>query len=241
MQSVLVIGASGFLGWNFCSRNAGRFRITGTGFVHSPRMEGIAAEHLDLRRSGEVDALLSRLEPDAVLHLAAVSMPNECQKHPGESRSLNVDAAVEVARWCASAGTRFVFTSTDLVFDGENAPYGENAVPAPVSEYGRQKAEAEARILDVCSGATVCRMPLMFGDPGPHARTFMQEWLEAMGEGRPLSLFTDEFRTPVSGGVASEGLALVIDRGLTGILHLGGGREPVAARFRAAIGGSVRL
>jgi dTDP-4-dehydrorhamnose reductase len=80
---------------------------------------------------------------------------------------------------------------------------------------------AEEGVLKRYPEAAVCRLPLMFGDPGPVASSFFQSMITAMREGREVRLFVDECRTPVSGPVAARGLFLALDH-VKGILHLGG-------------------
>jgi dTDP-4-dehydrorhamnose reductase len=67
----------------------------------------------------------------------------------------------------------------------------------------------------------VCRMPLMFGIATPPATSFMQPFIKILREGQELSLFTDEFRTPVSGKTAAQGLLLALEN-VKGRIHLGG-------------------
>jgi dTDP-4-dehydrorhamnose reductase len=118
-------------------------------------------------------------------------------------------------------GIPYLFTSSDLVFDGLNPPYAEEDEPSPVSFYGEHKALAEAGIKNCYPPAVICRMPLMFGDPGPVATSFIQPLIKKMIEGNEVHLFVDEFRTPVSGRDAAQGLMLALDN-LPGIIHLGG-------------------
>ena len=152
----------------------------------------------------------------------ASTNPNICQTHPDETRRINTDVPVEVAGFCADLAIACVFTSTDLVFDGRNAPYREDDPTCPVSVYGAQKVGAEEGMLERYPLTTVCRMPLMFGDPGPAAASFIQPMLGAVKEGREINLFLDEFRTPVSGSEAAGGILLALSSGVRGILHLGG-------------------
>ena len=114
----------------------------------------------------------------------------------------------------------YVFTSTDLVFDGLNPPYKETDPVSPVNLYGEQKVMAERGILVRYPVAAICRMPLMFGVATPPATSFMQPFMQTLREGKELSLFTDEFRTPVSGKTAAQGLLLAL--AISGIIHLGG-------------------
>lgn len=221
MKKLLITGASGFLGWNLCRRGSSLWDVFGLAGKNRIDIHGVKSGNVDLTDFDEVGELFRAIRPDAVIHAAAASDPNFCQLHPAESHRINVDATVNLAGLCADRGIPFVFTSTDLVFDGLAAPFREEDPVSPVSIYGEQKAEAEAAVLNRWPHAAVCRMSLMFGEPGPAAQSFIQPMIAAMKEDREIRLFTDEFRTPLSGRDAARGLLLALEKA-RGLLHLGG-------------------
>lgn len=222
----MVTGGSGFLGWNVCRAAAATWNVRALVHRHRLTIPGATIDRVDLLEYNELKSAMKALRPDAVVHLAAASQPNWCQEHPSESRAINVTAAMDLAGLCADSGADLAFISTDLVFDGKNSPYREEDSVSPVSLYAEQKVEAERAIADRCPNAAILRMPLMFGDPGPVATSFIQPFLRVMRSGEPLRLFTDETRTPVGGATAADGIlrSLGVVRGL---LHLGG-RERVS-------------
>ena len=156
----------------------------------------------------------------------AASSPNFCQEQPVLSAQINVKASEILAQICAAAKIPFVFTSTDLVFDGTKPPYLETDSVSPINIYGEQKVAAERAILAAYPQATICRMPLMFGVAPAAATSFIQPWLTALRADRSLQLFVDEFRTPVSAITAAHGLLLALQHG-SELMHLGG-RERIS-------------
>jgi len=221
-KKLLVTGASGFLGWNLCLAAQKRYTVHGTCNTHHYFIDGIDMHSIDLCDRNMLDKLFKEISPDIVIHTAAAADPNYCQNNPDVSQEINVTASASLAQRCADYGIPFVFTSTDLVFDGNNAPYHEDDPVSPVSLYGEQKAAAEQAILASCPGSVVCRMPLMYGDAPVHAKSFIHPMISAITDHRTLTLFTDEFRCPCSAKDAAEGLLLAPERGMHGILHLGG-------------------
>lgn len=220
-KKLLVTGASGFLGWNLCLRARKDWDVFGIVFSHSVRIEGVSTLRVDLTDFPELMRVFEMVRPDAVIHGAALSNPNFCQLHPEESRRINLEASIRIAELCSNRSIPCVFTSSDLVFDGRSPPYGEDAPVSPISIYGEQKAAAESAVRERYPQTIICRLPLMFGDPGPAAASFIQPMLTALQKGRELRLFVDELRTPVSGADAALGLLLALDKA-HGILHLGG-------------------
>jgi dTDP-4-dehydrorhamnose reductase len=134
---------------------------------------------------------------------------------------INLDVSLVLAGLCVDHQIPLVFTSSDLVFDGLHPPYSETDPLGPVNIYGEQKALAEEGMREKYPKTIICRMPLMFGNPGPLAQSFIQPMLQAIKEDRELHLFTDEFRTPISGTEAARGLFLALEKKL-GVIHLGG-------------------
>ncbi|MBI5593620.1 MAG: NAD(P)-dependent oxidoreductase [Deltaproteobacteria bacterium] len=218
MNKLLVTGAGGFLGSAVCQAASAMWQVYGVVFSHAAPLNPHAVFRADLTRQQEVRRVMDAVLPHAVIHTAAMADPNICQTHPAQSRKINVDAAVFIARWCADHDIPMVFTSSDLVFDGRNAPYRESDPVNPVSLYGEQKVRAEAEILRVHPEAAVCRMSLMFGDK-PSAR--YQPPAILLKQGQKIRLFVDEVRTPLDVYTAAEGILLALGKS-SGLLHLGG-------------------
>jgi dTDP-4-dehydrorhamnose reductase len=220
-MKLLVTGASGFLGWTVCQVAAAQWQVYGTYHQRMVQVPQTTMLKVDLRDLGQIQALFTQVQPDAVLHLAAMSSPNICETQPEASYQMNVTVAIAVAELCAERGIPCAFTSTDLVFDGHQAPYRETDPISPISRYGEQKAIAEIEVLKRYPAIAICRMPLMFGEAPPTAASFLQSFIQTLRQGKELPLFIDEFRTPVSATTAAQGLLLAIAK-VQGILHLGG-------------------
>lgn len=218
MNKLLVTGAAGFLGSAICQAASGKWQIYGVVFSRQAGLDPHAVIRADLTRQQEVLRVLDAVHPHAVIHTAAMADPNLCQVNPAQSAKINVDAAVFVAGWCADHGIPMGFTSSDLVFDGQNAPYRESDPVNPVNLYGEQKARAEAEILRIYPQASICRMSLMFGDK-PSGR--YQPPAILLKQGQKIRLFADEVRTPLDVYTAAEGVLLALNKS-SGLLHLGG-------------------
>jgi dTDP-4-dehydrorhamnose reductase len=221
MKKLLITGASGFLGWHLCQIAKQEWEVYGTYFSHSLEIPGIKMLKVDLVDFQELKQIFDAVQPAAVIHTAAISQPNFCQTHPDESHAINVTASCNIAGLCADSSISCAFTSTDLVFDGLNAPYRETDPVCPVNIYGEQKVMAEEGMLKRYPMTAICRMPLMFGNETPTATSFIQPFIQTLKQRKELNLFIDEFRTPVSGKTAAKGLLLALEK-VNGLIHLGG-------------------
>jgi dTDP-4-dehydrorhamnose reductase len=219
-KKLFITGASGFLGWHLCKAAQLDWDVYGAMNRNSIDCPGITVLQLDLTHQNSLKSLMQDLRPDAVIHAAALSRPNDCQSNPDESFAVNVQASLDLAEYCGALEIPCVFISTDQVFDGLNPPYAETAPVSPINLYGEHKVMAEDGMKERNPQTIVCRMPLMFG-VALHAPSFLQSFVKTLQEGQPLKLFADEIRTPVSGQAAAQGILLALKQGPS-CLHLGG-------------------
>ncbi|HKK10214.1 MAG TPA: NAD(P)-dependent oxidoreductase [Bacteroidales bacterium] len=219
-KKILITGVSGFLGNKLALTAADRFDVYASTHKYPVNLKGVTSVKADLTDARQVGSLFEQVNPDMVFHLAAMSNPNQCEKNPHDSYEINVSATRNLVDMARLNETLFVFTSSDLVFEGKNAPYKEQDMVRPVNRYGRQKAEAEKSVLDYKAG-TVCRMPLMFGEKSPYSGSFIQPMLQFLRANQKLNLFADEIRTPLSSERAAEGLLLIAEK-RPKLIHLAG-------------------
>lgn len=157
--------------------------------------------------------LVADHRPGLVVHAAAQSKPDPCEEDPAGTRAVNVAGTAALAAASARAGARFVFFSSDLVHDGRAAPYDDGARPAPLSEYGRQKADAEAAVLAAGGDPVIFRLALCYGFAPPGAPpTFNDRMRADLAAGRRVRVFTDQRRSAIWAEDAAELVARLAAR-----------------------------
>jgi dTDP-4-dehydrorhamnose reductase len=223
MIDLLITGAGGALG-SVLMRVLEEQHRAGIGVVSrgGPRPsvgKVIAAELTDPNSYRDV---LFSLAPKVIVHLAGVTQIAAAYADPERARTVNVQVTVELLRFAQATGARFLFASTDLVFDGEHAPYDEDAATEPLSIYGRTKLEAECYVLTYKRGLVV-RLPLMYGFPeAPRAPTFFETLVASLQRGERARLFVDELRSVLWLDDAARALLALADSELSGVVHCGG-------------------
>ena len=220
-KTLLITGASGFLGAPLCRIAQSQWQVKGVYHQHPINVDDPDFQALDLTDTLAITDWFQTHRPDAVIHTAAISKPNHCEQDPDLSYRVNVTASVSLATLCRDYSIPFVFTSTDQVFDGKAAPYDESSLPKPINVYGRHKLTAEQRIREIYPAGTICRLPLLYGPSSTHSTCFVQGFLAQLEAGQPLYLFEDEYRTPAYVDDVAAGLLLALDHPGT-LLHLGG-------------------
>ncbi|MCS6911280.1 MAG: sugar nucleotide-binding protein, partial [Anaerolineales bacterium] len=149
MKRLLITGGSGYLGAHLLAA-AEDWEVVATYHTRPITPARGTARPLDLRDEAATRAVIGELRPNAIIHTA-------CSNRDAEHIRAIVPAARHLAQAAQECGARLVHVSTDMVFDGERAPYADDATPAPLGEYARAKAEAEALIAALCPGAVIAR------------------------------------------------------------------------------------
>lgn len=197
-KRILITGGSGFLGGVL----GGYFREKHkTAFTYSNRKVAIdqcKAYHLNFLQTKTVHVAVDLFEPDVVVNCAALANAKSCQHDPELAREINMDGTARLVESLPDSKTLFIHISTDLVLDGEHAPYREDDPANPVSVYGESKLEAERIVLDSGRNAIVLRPALIYGPmPESNKGCFMHWMQHSFQAGEKVNLFEDEYRTPV--------------------------------------------
>ncbi len=219
-KKLLLTGASGFLGYHLL-RLATDYDVYAMYNQQQGALGGVTWVHGNLTNYIETGNLFDDIEPDLVIHTAAISDANYCQQNEEAALAINVEATINLAGICSDFQIPFVFTSTDLVFDGTKGNYVETDAVNPLNAYGEQKVLAEKEVHRIYPPALIARLPLMFGLPAASAGNYMHKLLLQLRRGEPANLFTDEYRSAC--GARSVALGLLQLAGNTsGIVHVAG-------------------
>ena len=215
---LLITGATGLLGSHILRAAQEIWHPVGT-YLRTTRRQAqyffgnIDHGRIDLNDYSETKAMMADVQPAAVIHTAAITDLDYCEKYPDESQRINLNAAIDLAALCGDGEIPFLFTSTDLVFDGSSAPYTEDDPPTPINVFGEHRALAEEGILAAYADAVIARLPLLIGYAGLGRESFYHKLVLAFRRDREVTLFGDAIRSPVSAAVAAQGLLQIAGSG----------------------------
>jgi dTDP-4-dehydrorhamnose reductase len=208
-RPILITGATGTLGRAFSKICAHR----GLAHVLTSRAE------LDICDERSIAAALETHKPWAVINTAGFVRTWEAEARADECFSANVTGPELLAKACKLHGIPLVTFSSDLVFDGKlGRSYIEPDAPAPACEYGRSKAEAEARLMKIDADALIVRTSAFFG---PWDRfNFLFETVERLRRGDQVIASDKSVVSPTYvPDLVHAALDLLLDEE-TGIWHL---------------------
>jgi len=221
---VLVTGAGGLLGGRLAMLLSSSFEVFAAR-RSAPGPPGLPEVVLDLPSLPSLEGALSASRADAVVHSAALADGDRCEADPALAELANVRACAVLAGQCRRLSVRLIALSTDLVFAGHSTFATEADAAEPVMTYGRTKLEGEEAVLAEAPGSAVVRVALVHGR-GHGRRGTASEGVEwALRAGRPLRLFTDQFRTPIDAESVADAIRRLLTSGGSGRYHLGGGER----------------
>lgn len=216
MYKILITGHTGFVGKTLCEAAIKQnYQVLGLSRTGS-EIQGLINFPRDLVTLENFE-FLDSYALHGIIHLAANSNVNDCEKNVAQSELLNVKASVHLAAYAKLKGIHFIFASSDQVFDGEKGNYSPSDKANPVNQYGIQKLKAELEILQTYPKAVICRLPLMIGAEGGYEKALV----ENLKAGKEQTLFTDEIRSVAQVEEVANGLLKAMNKD-GGIHHLGG-------------------
>jgi len=199
MKRVLLVGGSGMLGSNILVSNSALelYPTYLRNHITHPR-----ALQLDI---SDRDSMLKRVEtiqPEVIVHAGGMTKPTACEKEPALAHRVNVEGTAHLVEAAKGVGARFIFLSSDLVFDGSAEWYDENSPTHPLSVYGHNKVEGEELIRTGSDDFVIVRTTVMYGWSSRYTES-MAEWvlrgLQESRERRPepvegLNMYHDQYR-----------------------------------------------
>jgi dTDP-4-dehydrorhamnose reductase len=196
------------------------WEVVGVSYRHAVPVGGVRHLQVDLTQPAAAEDLLATVQPDWVVHCAALTDVDWCEEHPGETERVNVEMSAHLARAARQQGSRFVFISTDAVFDGARGWYEEDDPPAPINVYAKSKWAAETVVRSVSASSLIVRTTFY----GWHLQTAglsLGEWIISRLESHQLvSAFVDVIFSPLLVTDLGAMLLAMMERKLQGVYHV---------------------
>ncbi|BCW97087.1 MAG: dTDP-4-dehydrorhamnose reductase [Fimbriimonadales bacterium] len=224
----LITGASGLLG----AEVVRRFREAGWQTLGAARSFTPDSQHaaLDITDPDQTRALFDAFRPEVVVHCAAMTHVDACERDPQEAYRVNAFGAEVIAANCQRIGAACVYISTDYVFDGvKRAPYHEYDTPNPISVYGRSKYLGEQAVQALCPRHYIARVAWLYG---VGRKTFPQFVLEGARQGQSPTVIADQIGSPTYVADVAEWLRMLIPTECYGVYHLT--NPPPVSRYEFA-------
>jgi dTDP-4-dehydrorhamnose reductase len=234
-MKILITGGSGLLGQYINLVLSKQNQILTLYNSNPGNCNDYHSAKINLTDFAKLKEIILTFEPDVVIHSAAISRPEKCDEMPEEYvRNVNVNSTLTIAESCDNSGAKLIFTSTDLVYDGD---YGqmlkEDSGLKPVSLYAETKLQSENEIKNIFENYIILRTSLLFGLGLNHSVNNFHNMFYYFKSNKPVKLFFDQYRTPLSLTDAAALIEELISLDIKKVILNFGGRERVS---RAELG-----
>lgn len=177
-------------------------------------------DDLDVRDAGQVRAAIARVRPELIVHLAALTDVDACERAPDDTYRTNAVGTQLVAVTAQRAGAALLYMSSLSVFDGAKPePYTEFDATGPLNVYSRAKLAGEEVIREMVPRHYIVRSTGLFGG-GPRDKKFVRKILDRARGGGPVPAVDDIYSSPTSTVDLSRALAWLIGTEFYGTTHL---------------------
>jgi dTDP-4-dehydrorhamnose reductase len=197
--------------------------VTGaSGMVGSYVDFGIKTDHrsLNITDLGEVLKICEFHKPDVILHLAAETDVDRCERDPEDAYAVNSIGTYNMAVAAKNLGAKMVYVSTAGVFDGEKKePYTEDDEPNPQNYYGRSKYVGELVVKGMLKDYIIARAGWMFGGGPEKDQKFVAKIIKQLDQPE-IKAVNDKIGSPTYAKDLINGIKKLLLAGKTGTYHL---------------------
>ncbi len=195
-MKVLITGISGMLGVDLYRTLKGEYQLVGLDTRDFPSVSFASPpiHKVDITDFKAIKELFHQLIPDFVIHAAAYTDVDGCEKSPDKAHKINAVGTQNVALYCWKFGIPLIYISTDFVFGGdEKVPYVEFDEPCPLNVYGRSKLAGENHVKSLLYRFFIVRTSWLYG---PYGKNFVKTILRLAGEKSELKVVNDQVGSP---------------------------------------------
>ena len=229
---LLITGASGLLGSKLATHaiDAGH-EVYSIYSTHMPSAGN--PQRMDITDEAAVNTEVARKSPDVVIHCAALTDVDLCERNPELAMRVNSLATRFLGEACEKIGSFLTYVSTDYVFDGAQGHYSEGDKPNPINTYGRSKVSGEQQLLHSGSDFCIARTSVVYGWGREHRPNFAAWIYSRLSARQNVNVVTDQYASPTLNSHLARMLLEVAERRLRGTYHLAGSTR--ASRYQFAI------
>ena len=211
---MLITGASGFIGGEIAAQLTAANKTVHSGYFTNMPGYGIPVQ-FDITDIDSIDNVIPQAKPDIIIHCAYDKTPANRDAVIVTGTENVVNSALRYA-----PDARFIFMSSEWVFDGLAGPYGETDLPNPQTGYGKAKLAAEKIVSEKCHNYAIIRTGLVSREDPPAPRWLVEE--EKILAGQIVTFYDNEIRNPIHVTDLAKATIMIAESNETGIWHVAG-------------------
>lgn len=220
---ILVFGSNGMLGQRLTNYLASQdVELLTSSFEENSFIKNVNYTQCDITDRNKTKKLISNFYPDFIINLAAFTNVDNSETQRESAWKVNVKAVEYMAESARALDSHIIHISTDYIFDGENGPYLENAIPNPIGYYGRTKLASENVLKLYAVKHTVIRTNVLYG-PTHFGRPDFVKWvIDSLKNKNQIRIVTDQINNPTFIDDLVTAIIKIIDLKKEGTYNIGG-------------------
>jgi dTDP-4-dehydrorhamnose reductase len=229
-NKILIFGNSGYIGTHFFNFFSSHPSYRTYGFD----LNNTSSENTfkgDITNHIVTEKTIASLNPDIIINLAAISNLNICEENKNMAKEINIIGNKNIVDSIQKLNEdiKYIYLSSDYVFEGNKGNYSENDKPNPKTHYGITKLSAENYIRDILKNYAICRSANVYGFGG----NFFNFILDSLKSKKKIEVYDNTYFNPTFIGNLIEMLELIIDNNLKGLFHTVG--SSIESRYSFAL------
>jgi dTDP-4-dehydrorhamnose reductase len=219
---LLITGASGLYGSKLAELTTARNYAVYSGYSRDQPPYGTPIQ-FDVSDKSRVEEVLKKVNPDVVVHAAALTDVDKCEMNRELAWKVNVEGTKNIVEQIKMRHSFLVYISTDYVFNGETGQYKETDRTDPINYYGLTKLKAEELVKDLVDEYCVARASVIYGSTPAAGKVNFALWvLSKLERNEQVRIVTDQWNSPTLNANLAEMTLEIMERKLTGTFHLSG-------------------
>jgi dTDP-4-dehydrorhamnose reductase len=233
--NLLITGASGLFGSKLAEIAAASKYAVYSGYSRDSVSFG-APIQFDVSDKNRVEAVFKKVNPEVVVHAAALTDVDKCELNRELAWNINVEGTRNIAEAAKSSHAFLVCISTDYVFNGEAGGYAEADRTDPINYYGFTKLKAEELVKDLVDEYCIARPSVIYGSTPAAGKINFALWIvNQLKKNEQIKIVTDQWNSPTLNTNLANMTLEIIERKLTGTFHLSGATRISRYDFARAI------
>lgn len=177
-KTILLFGASSFVGSNLLESLKDDFRIIGTYHKNPVKFPGVTCLPCDVLKKDYVNNLVALTKPDFTIYAVGMSSLQQCHKEPKLADALNSTGASYVCKASERVGAKFIYISSSYVLSGEDLLFKESDMPMPFTAYGNTVSSGEFYVQRSSINYLVLRSCPLYGRSYSHQHQNIFEYIQ---------------------------------------------------------------
>jgi len=238
---LLITGASGLYGSKLAELATAKNYEVYSGYSRDRPAYGTPIQ-FDVSDKNRVEEVLQKVNPEVVVHAAALTDVDKCEINKDLAWNINVEGTRNIAEAVKTSRAFLICISTDYVFNGEKGNYTETDPPDPINYYGLTKLKAEELVEDVLDKYCIARTSVIYGaKPAAGKINFVLWLLNKLRQKEAVKIVVDQWNSPTLNTNLAEMTWEIIQRKMTGVYHLSGATRIRRYDFAKSIASAFNL